>query len=335
LQLRDNQFMVIDRLAPSVATLYAELLEQGLIYERVAGMEAEYPGGPVSKVVRGRRYLYWQIRKGDQAAQRYLGPDTAELRDALERLNERRRETAEPRASLDRLAAMLIHGGAAREESRVAAVLRLLADLGLFRRGAVLAGTQAFRAYGNLLSVRLPSTALRTQDIDVAQSIDVALAASVEPPVPVESSLASLGRLPVPGLDPRNPSTSFHLRGRELRVDFLTPARRGGAEGPIPIPGLGLSAWPAVPRAIIEEPVADGPRLSPVLSAIQVFALTVGDCRDQNGLEQAGGRIEPGANPACALAPTGLTTCARRLGAEGSCLAPMRREAQRAPEFDR
>lgn len=248
--------MEIDRLASSVATLYAELLEQALVNERVAGLEGEFPGGPVSKVVRGRRYLYWQIRKGDQASQRYLGPDTAELRQALERLDERRRETAGQRASLDRLASMLIHGGAPREESRVAAVLRLLADLGLFRRGAVLAGTQAFRAYSNLLSVRLPSAALRTQDIDVAHSVDVALAAACEPVMHVEAALAKLGMLPVPGLDPRRPSTSFYMRGQELRVDFLTPGRRGTEESPVLVPGLGLSAWP-LPFLdyLIEEPV--------------------------------------------------------------------------------
>ena len=47
--------------------------------------------------------------------------------------------------------------------------------MGLFRRGAVVVGTQAFRAYSNMLSVRLPSTALRTQDIDLAHGIEVTL----------------------------------------------------------------------------------------------------------------------------------------------------------------
>jgi hypothetical protein len=248
--------MDLDRLPATVATLYAELLDQALIHERVAGLGGQLPGGVVTKDVRGRRYLYWQVRTGDQVTQRYLGPDTAELRAELERIAERRHDAAEQQASLDRLAAMLTKGGALREQSTVATVLRLLADLGLFRRGGVLIGTQAFRTYGNLLSVRLPSASLRTQDIDVAQEIDVALAAASEPPSPVEPALGALGFLPVPGLDPRQPSTSFHLRGRELRVDFVTPARRRAADAPVAIPGLGLSAWP-LPFLdyLIEEPV--------------------------------------------------------------------------------
>lgn len=248
--------MEIDRLPATVATLYAELLDQALVHERVAGLGGQLPGGVVTKDVRGRRYLYWQVRTGNQVTQRYLGPDTAELRTALERITERRHDAAEQQASLDHLAAMLMKGGALREQSTVAAVLRLLADLGLFRRGAVLVGTQAFRTYGNLLSVRLPSASLRTQDIDVAQEIDVALAAASEPTSSVEPALGTLGFLPVPGLDPRHPSTSFHLRGRELRVDFVTPARRRVVDTPVAIPGLGLSAWP-LPFLdyLIEEPV--------------------------------------------------------------------------------
>jgi hypothetical protein len=248
--------MEIDHLPASVATLYAELLDQEIAHERTAGLEGQLPGGLVSKEVRGKRYLYWQVRKGNQVAQRYLGPDSQDLREALDRLADKRQDSARQRASLERLAAMLIKGGALREQPRVAAVLRLLADLGLFRRGAVVVGTQAFRTYGNMLSVRLPSTALRTQDIDVAHGIDVALASTAEEAPAVEASLATLGLLPVPGLHPRQPSTSFHLRGRELRVDFLTPAPRRAKETPIPLPGLGLSAWPLeFLDYLIEDPV--------------------------------------------------------------------------------
>jgi hypothetical protein len=53
-----------------------------------------------------------------------------------------------------------------------------------------------------------------------------------------------MGLLPIPGLDPREPSTSFKLRRRELRVDFLTPARGKVRNRPVQVPGLGLAAWP-------------------------------------------------------------------------------------------
>jgi len=247
--------MQIDRLPASVATLYQELLELSLLHERSAGVEGQLPGGLVGKTIKGRRYLYWQVRKGDKVAQRYLGPDTRELRESVERIAERRGEAARERTTLDRLAAMLIKGGALREQAAVAAVLRLLADLGLFRRGGVLVGTQAFRAYGGMLAVRLPSASLRTQDIDVAHRIDVAIAAAAEATPDVEGSLASVGFLAVPGLDPREPSTSFKVRGGELRVDFVTPARGRAAEAPVAVPGLGVSAWPLkLLDYLIEEP---------------------------------------------------------------------------------
>lgn len=248
--------MEIERLPASVATLYSELLELSLLHERVAGIEGQLPGGIVTKSVRGRPYLYWQVRKGDQIVQRYLGPDNQELRVALDRVTGKRAESARQRAPLDQLAAMLIEGGALREGASVAAVLRLLADLGLFRRGAVVVGTQAFREYGGMLAVRLPSVSLRTQDIDIAHQIDIALASAGEPVPEIEATLATVGFLPVPGLDPREPSTSFHMRGHELRVDFLTPAIRRGEESPVAVPGLGVSAWPLkFLDYLINEPV--------------------------------------------------------------------------------
>jgi hypothetical protein len=233
------------RLPGSVATLYAELLEQALVFERVAGIGGSLPGAFVEKRLGRTTYLYWQLSKGEHKWQRYLGPDTPELRGALEDLRHRRIAVADDRAELDRLAAMLLQGGALREEPRVAAVLRLLADLGLFRRGAVLVGTQAYRAFGNVLGVRLPIEGTRTQDIDVAQHRSIAIAAAVEPSEPLPGALAALGFLGVPGLDPREASTSFKVRGRELRVDFLTPLRsRRISERPVALPGLGASAQP-------------------------------------------------------------------------------------------
>jgi hypothetical protein len=55
---------------------------------------------------------------------------------------------------------------------------------------------------------------------------------------------SGLGSFPVPGLDPRQPSTSFKVRGRELRVDFLTPLQGEEPETPVFLPSLGVSAHP-------------------------------------------------------------------------------------------
>jgi len=49
----------------------------------------------------------------------------------------------------------------------------------------------------------------------------------------------------MPGLDPRQASTSFKVRGRDLSVDFLTPDRsRGRNTEPVALPHLGIAAQP-------------------------------------------------------------------------------------------
>jgi hypothetical protein len=81
--------------------------------------------------------------------------------------------------------------------------------------------------------------------VDIARDRNISIAAAEESSVPVSGALAALGFLGVPGLDPREPSTSFKVRGRELRVDFLTPLRsRRAPDRPVPLPSLGLSAQP-------------------------------------------------------------------------------------------
>ncbi len=126
-------------------------------------------------------------------------------------------------------------------------VLSLLADSGVFRMGGILVGTQAFAAYGNMLGVRFEKQSLRTQDVDVAQDRAIGIALSQEAsPVNVEQSLvqSGMGFLPVPALDPRLPSTSFKIRGRDLRVDFLTPMIGAESSKPVFLPALGVSAHP-------------------------------------------------------------------------------------------
>ncbi|HVT60173.1 MAG TPA: GSU2403 family nucleotidyltransferase fold protein [Thermoanaerobaculia bacterium] len=236
-------------------SIYAELLEEALVYERSAVAAGDLAGSVVEKEVHGRRYLYWQLRMGDRSVQRYIGSDSPALRADLERRSQRRGDLASDQEALARLAAMLLAAGLPREEVRVSAALRLLADLGLFRRGGVLVGTQAYRAYGPLLGHRLPAASLRTQDIDVALELSVAIAAAEEPAPALASELHGLGFLPIPGLDPSQPSTSFKIRGRELRVDFLTPATGRARERPVIVPGIGLAAWPLpLLDYLIEEP---------------------------------------------------------------------------------
>lgn len=238
--------MPIERLPATVSTLYAELLELGTHAEAERLAAGVPPGSFVSKEVKGRRYWYLQIAQGAARQQRYLGPESPALLAWMEGVREERADAAEDRRLRAGLVAMLASGGAAREQTPVVRVLELLADLGIFRRGGVLIGTHAFQAYANLLGVRFEQQALRTEDIDIGHDLSIAFALKDEPAASVEASLlgAGLGFSPVPDFDPRLPSTSFKVRGRELRVDFLTPARSERQTAPVRVPALGVSAQP-------------------------------------------------------------------------------------------
>ncbi|HEV8239616.1 MAG TPA: GSU2403 family nucleotidyltransferase fold protein [Thermoanaerobaculia bacterium] len=238
--------MAFARLAESTQSLYSELLDQLIAAEAERVPLMPRRGSFVSKVVRGRRYWYWQQLEGGRKSQRYVGPESEQLLAHMRAVDEQRERTIPDATRRAQLVDMLAAGGAKREAAAVTRVLEVLADAGLFQLGAVIVGTQAFTCYENMLGVRFERATTRTQDIDLAQerSIDVALA-----PEPSRLDLLETLRraepafLPVPELDPRSPSTSFKVRGRDLRVDLVTPAR-GRSAGPVSIPWLGAAATP-------------------------------------------------------------------------------------------
>jgi hypothetical protein len=125
-------------------------------------------------------------------------------------------------------------------------VLRALAEAGVFRLGGVLVGTHAFVALGNLLGARWDGGAVRTQDVDIARAartdLDIAVP-MLTADVPKILDGLEMGFLPVPGLSPKSPSTSFKVRGKPLRVDLVTPGRSAEAK-PVFIPRLNAAAQP-------------------------------------------------------------------------------------------
>ena len=216
----------MQRQAIEVQTIYAELLEQLAVHEahRTIG---HLPGGFVTKSLKDHEYYYYQyLEPGGSKRQVYIGRKDDAL-DAVVRRYEREREgIAEDQASIQRLCALLRAGGAMTTDAPSARVIRGLADVGVFRLGGVLVGTHAFVVLGNVLGVRWTGTGLRTQDVDVAAERRMSIAVPGEG-ADIPGALASLemGFLPVPGLDPTSPTTSFKVRGQGLRVDLLTPVR--------------------------------------------------------------------------------------------------------------
>jgi hypothetical protein len=252
--------MAFERLPETTQTLYAELREQAIHAEAEAAMVGGAAHGTfVSKTIKGGTYWYLQRQEGDRKRQHYLGKESQELLAWMDEVRKLRERTAVDEAQRARLSSMLAAGGAAAESAAAGKVLQLLADSGVFRMGGVLVGTQAFAVYGNMLGVRFDRQSLRTQDVDLAQDRAIGIALSQETePVDVERSLtgSGMGFFPVPSLDPRRPSTSFKIRGREMRVDFLTPMTGPDRTEPVFLPSLGVAAHPLrFLDYLIEDPV--------------------------------------------------------------------------------
>jgi len=245
----------VERQPLEVQTIYAELLEQIAAYEasRTIGYT---PGSFVTKTVKGQEYYYFQqVGPGAAKSQTYLGKRDASLAELADRFAKGRANVAGDQRSMERLAALLRVGGAMVTDAPSARVLRALADAGVFHAGGVLVGTHAFIVLGNLLGVRW-TTSLRTQDVDIAADpgLDVAVpGARADLPSALES--LEMGFLPVPRLDPKNPSTSLKVRGQSLRVDLLTPSARARSR-PVELPRFAAVAQPLrFLDYLIEKPV--------------------------------------------------------------------------------
>jgi hypothetical protein len=238
---------MIQRLPESHLTLYSELLDQMIPAEAEAVAEGSLSGSFTSKRIKGNTYWYLQRSEGPKLRQIYLGPDSPELQRWMDKAARTREVSKTDRRARVRLGKMLASGGASTEPAAVLKVLKMLSESRVFHLGGVLIGTLAFRTYANVFGVRFDKVALQTQDVDIAhdRAIGVALArdtSSVKLEEIIERS--GLNLHPVPPLDRKQPSTSFKVRGRDLRVDFLTPMT--GLETPEPtfLPAFGLSAKP-------------------------------------------------------------------------------------------
>jgi len=227
----------------TVQTAYAELLEQLTTID--AARAIGQPGGSfVRKQVKGQEYYYYQHALPGGVVQHYVGRRTAVLDRVVARFAAGRAAAIVERRRTEQLVAILRAGGALTVDAPSGRVLAALADAAVFRLGGVLVGTNAYVVLGNVLGVRWPAAGLRTDDIDVASPRALAVAVpplAVDVPGPLES--LEMGFFPVPGLSPRHASTAFKVRGRGLRVDVLTPRRRG-EHAPVLIPRLGTAAQP-------------------------------------------------------------------------------------------
>ena len=91
-------------------------------------------------------------------------------------------------------------------------------------------------------------------DIAADPTLDIAVPGTkADLPAALES--LETGFLPVPGLDPKSPTTSFKVRGQSLRVDLLTPSV-GTQSRPVHMPRFSAAAQPLrFLDYLIESPV--------------------------------------------------------------------------------
>ncbi|MFL6247261.1 MAG: GSU2403 family nucleotidyltransferase fold protein [Thermoanaerobaculia bacterium] len=223
--------MTITRLGETTQTVYSELLDQLRSTAIIP-----HSGSFVSKSIAGTTYWYVQRKDGGRKRQIYLGAESPELLKTIRNAEQARAERDEDERRQRELVTMLIAGGMASEQAAVAGVLTTLADAGLFRAGAVLVGTQAFGCIANMLGVRFEQQSLAHGSISVA-------VAEIRTDLLDELRASDPRFVAVPELDPKQPSTSFKVRGRDLRVDLLTPGTREGA-GPVFLPHLNAAAQP-------------------------------------------------------------------------------------------
>jgi hypothetical protein len=232
------------RLPAETQTLYAELSER-LRAQESARTFASLAGTFARKRVRGAEYWYFKTSAGPTGQREYfVGPDGRETRAVMRAYASARPDAEDARAEIDRICAMLRQGGAMLTDAPSAKVLSGLASAGVFRLGAVLVGTHAYIALGNVLGVRWQSS-MRTQDIDLAaaRALEVAVP-QTEADLPAALEALRMGFLPVPGLNPKSAQTSFKVRGQALRVDLLTPASGVRDGKPVVIPRLKAAAQP-------------------------------------------------------------------------------------------
>ncbi|MGH6918593.1 MAG: GSU2403 family nucleotidyltransferase fold protein, partial [Geminicoccaceae bacterium] len=227
----------MQRLPLSVQNAYSDLLDR-LQDDAVL----EIGGKPVQRTIRGRKYWYARSYVGSEEREKYLGPDTPELRERIERLQEEMSGLREREERRRPLVQMLHVRGVPRFDATTGKVLQALARAGVFRLRGVLVGTHAFRLYPPILGVVIPEAHHATEDIDLAQFREISVALDDEVDPKIQQALAQVGQLtPAASLYPTQP-TGYRIA--DTVVEILTPNQGPDRDEPVALPALGVHAKP-------------------------------------------------------------------------------------------
>jgi hypothetical protein len=203
----------------------------------------ELGGTPVLRERGGRKYWYSVQRLAERTVEKYLGPDTGEVRARVERAQAIKDDLKQREKQRGRLTRMCREGGLPRLDARTGKILLALSKAGIFRLGGVLVGTHAFRCYPGLLGVEFPEARAVTEDIDFAalHSIAVALDDRLDPAL--EDALRQIGPFVArPSLHEQ--PTAWRDRESGTLVELLTTHEGADRDEPLELPALGAFAQP-------------------------------------------------------------------------------------------
>jgi hypothetical protein len=242
-----------------IRTAYADILSRLQDVQAGRSMASLNSCSLIVKRVGGAEYVYAQGRMADGATRQvYLSPHDDAGRALMERFRQARAAAAGEKSAIDMTAKALRAAGMMRLDAVEWRVVNALSEDGIFRVGAVLVGTIAYRCIANLLGVKLPSASAVTADVDLAgKTIPVAIIPEVVCPQTALDRL-EMGFSPMMEADPALYGTRFKAREGEFMVEFLTPltGRSPAAGKRFEIRQLSV---PAIPLRfldyLIEDPV--------------------------------------------------------------------------------
>ncbi|WP_163851712.1 GSU2403 family nucleotidyltransferase fold protein [Pseudooceanicola aestuarii] len=198
-------------------------------------------GTPKRKTVGARQYWYDHYRMGSRTIDRYIGEDSAELRQRLDRQKELAAQDKARERERARLMRILRAEGLRTADVNTGQIVTAMARTGVFRLGGTLVGTNAFLCYEGELGTRIGfDAAALTDDIDIASFERLSIVLEDRVDTPLADVFHDLKFAPVPSLDARH-VWRWRQTDRQTMVEFLTPSF-DAQEGLRPLPALGVSA---------------------------------------------------------------------------------------------
>lgn len=231
----------------------------------------DFAGAPFTRVRKGKTYWYANQRSAadGKPRQRYLGPDTEEMRARIEQMRSQQQDLTEFRKHASSLVAQLRAGGIAGPDRDTGPILRALTTSGVFRLGGTLVGTHAFRHYDLELGVYLAEGTgwvTQTDDIDIASFEHLSMAIEDTADPDLAEALAQLGFKPANSLNLKTPTT-WVLANSQYAIDFLAPSFED-RQGPTKLAALNMWAQGLhFLNFLIADPI---PAVSPYMEGLLV-----------------------------------------------------------------